>query len=114
MHLIHKVTSATSNKRNSLKGGEATSDIASHQNAVGFVETNRDIHPPNGTDHHTHGRRRNRSLSLTDEKFLRTEAREAAEEKEKRKHDAEKKKAYDEVSPSPTLYYDSLIERGCT
>ena len=36
---------------------------------------------------------------MTDEKILRSEAREVAEEKEQRIHDAEREKAYDEVSP---------------
>ena len=36
-------------------------------------------------------------MSLTEEKALRTEAREAAEEKERQERDAERKKAYDEV-----------------
>ena len=102
-HLIHKVASARGSKRNSHKStasGEA-GDTPNHQNVVGFVDTNEEVHPPNGTNHHNHGRRRNRSLSLTDEKILRSGVREAAEEEEKRKNDAEKKKAYDEVFRSP-------------
>ena len=61
--------------------------------------TNGEAHPPPQSDssRHNHGRKRDRSLSLTEEKVLRSEAREAAEEREKQKHDAERKKAYDEV-----------------
>lgn len=101
-HLIHKVASATGSKRNSLKStasGEA-GGTGEHQNVIGFAETNGETHPPNGVHHHHHGRRRDRTLSLTDEKILRTEAREAAEAKEREKHDAERKKAYDEVRHS--------------
>lgn len=100
-HIIHKVASATGSKRNSpnhTATGEA-GDTAGHQNVVGFAETNGTVHPSNGTNRHSHGRRRNRTISLTDEKILRSEAREVAEEKEQRIHDAEREKAYDEVSP---------------
>jgi hypothetical protein len=97
-HLIHKVASATSSRRESIKSTD-NGEASGHQNVVGFAETNGGPHPPNGTDRHDHGRRRNRSLSLTDEKILRSEVREAADEKEKRKRDDEKKKAYDEVCP---------------
>lgn len=108
-HLIHKVTSATNGKRNSLKStpndeGEIV-HTPGHQTVVGFVETSGEVHPPNGTNRRGHGRRRNRTVSLTDEKILRSEARNAAEETEKRKHDAEKKKAYEEVPTSPHILW---------
>ena len=110
-HFIHKVSSTTGSKRNSLKSttsGEA-GDAPDHQNLVGFVETQGGPHPPNGASHHHHGRRRDRSLSLTEGKILRTEAREAAEEKEREKHNAERKRAYDEVSPSSPIFYVLLL-----
>jgi len=117
-HLIHKVASATGGKRNSLKStvsNEAAPEVAAHRNVVGFAKTNREVHPPpqGGTNHH--GRRRNRSLSLTEEKALRCEAREAAEEREKQRHDAEKQKAYDEVRSSPHVLqssYQDLLHLG--
>lgn len=110
MHLVHKITSATSSKRSSLKSSPARDEAATpHQTSVEFAESNGEDHPPphDGNNHHHHGRRRRRSLSLTEEKVLRTEAREAAEDKEKQKHDAERKKAYDEARSS--LLYCDLI-----
>ena len=100
-HLIHKVTSGRGSKRDSLKSTTSVevADTTGHRNVVGFVEENGGDHPPNGTNHHQHGRRRDRSLSLTDEKILRSEAREAADEKERQQRDAEKRKAYDMVRP---------------
>ena len=99
-HLIHKVTSVTSSKRGSLENvvrDEGTVEATGHQNVIGFAEATGEAHPP---PHHHHGRRRDRSLSLTEEKALRSEAREAAEAIEKQRHDAEKKRAYDEVRSS--------------
>ena len=104
--LIHKVTSATSSKRSSSGGtvsDKAAADISGHRNVIEFAKTNGEDHPlpQNGNGHHNHGRRRDGSLSLTDEKVLRSEAREAAEERERRKHDAEREEAYDDVRFSP-------------
>jgi len=99
-HLIRKAASATSSKRGSLEstaGDEVATRIADHQNVIDFAETNGEVHPP---PQGNQGRRRDRSLSLKEEKALRSEARETAEEKEKQRHDAEKKKAYDEVCTS--------------
>jgi hypothetical protein len=96
-HFIHKVSSSTSSKRNSLRSntsGEA-GDAPRHQNIIDFVGTDGGSPPPDGGSYHPHGRRRDRSLSLTEEKILRSEAREAAEEKERQRLNAEKKKAYD-------------------
>jgi len=100
--LIHKVTSATSGKRSSSGGtvnDEAAAGIPGHRNVIEFAKTNGEDHPlpQNGNNHDNHGRRRDRSLSLTEKKVLRSEAREAAEEKEKRKHDTEREEAYDDV-----------------
>lgn len=104
-HFIQKVASGRGSKRNSLRDtvSDEGGDTIGHQNVVGFAETNGDAHPPDDTNNQTHGRRRNRSMSLTDEKIIRSEVREAAGEKEKRKRDAEKKKAYDEVSSLHTV-----------
>lgn len=115
-NLINKVASATSSKRSSLKSpvsGEEAVHTAGQQNAVGFAGTNEEVHPSNGAKNHGHGRRRNRTLSLTDERILRSEARETVEEEEKRQHDAEKKKAYDEVSHLLMLYC-ALVKYDCT
>ena len=100
--LIHKVTSTTSSKRSSSGGtvnDEAATGIPGHRNVIEFAKTNGEDHPlpQNGNNHDNHGRRRDRSLSLTEKKVLRSEAREAAEEKEKQKHDAEREEAYDDV-----------------
>jgi hypothetical protein len=100
-HIIHKVASATSSKRNTVS--DEAGDTAGDQNVLGFAGTSGDSHPPNDTNLQTHGRRRNRAMSLTDERVIRSGAREAAEEKEKRKQDAEKKKVYDEVSSFPHI-----------
>jgi hypothetical protein len=102
---IHKVASATSSKRGSLNSAvndEAPVDVAGHRNTIEFAKTNEevDVHPPpHGSINHG-GRRRNRSLSLTEEKTLRCDVREAAEEREKQRRDAEKEQAYDEVRSS--------------
>ena len=101
---IHKVASATSSKRGSLNsavGDEAPADVAGHRNTIEFAKTSEEVNahpPPHGGNHG--GRRRNRSLSLTEEKALRCDVREAVEEREKQRHDAEKKQAYDEVRSS--------------
>ena len=109
-HLFHKVTTVTGNRRGSPKSvlsDEATVEIAGHQNVIDFAKSTGEVHPlpHNGTNHH--GRRRNRSLSLTEEKALRCEAREAVEKREKQQHDAEKKKAYDEVRSSSRVSWSS-------
>lgn len=101
-HLIRKVVPGIGSKRGSLEsiaGHEATVEVTGNQNTISSAKTDGEVHPlpQGGTDHH--GRRRDRSLSLTEEKALRCEARETAEEREKLRHDAEKKKAYDEVRP---------------
>ena len=103
MHLIRKITPSTSSKRSSLKSSPARDETATpHQTAVEFAKSSEEDHPPphDGNNHHHHGRRRRRSLSLTEEKALRAEAREAAEDTERQKHDAERKKAFDEARSS--------------
>ena len=102
MHLIHRVTPAIGSKRGSSKSSSVRDETPAHHQNVEFATSTGEDHPPphEGNNHHRHGRRRDRSLSLTEEKVLRTEAREAAEEKERRKHEAERKKAYDEVRSS--------------
>ena len=110
MHLIHRVTPAIGSKRSSSKGSSVRDEAAAHhQSTVEFATSDGGDHPPphGGNNHHRHGRKRDRSLSLTEEKALRTEVREAAEERERQKHDAERKKAYDEVRSSP--FYCDLI-----
>ena len=114
-HLIHKVASAAGSKRGSLKSlvsDEANVEVAGHQNVIDFAKTSGEVHPlpHNGANHH--GRRRNRSLSLTEEKARRCEVREAAEEREKQRHDAEKKRAYDEVRSSSRVLWSST-KRNC-
>lgn len=104
-HLIYKVASTRGSKRGSPKSTvseEATPGGAAHQNAIEFAKTNGEVDPPpqRGDGRRDHGRRLDRSLSLTEEKVLRSGARETAEEREKRKLLAEKKKAYDEVYSS--------------
>ena len=119
-NLIHKIASATSSKRGSPAGtvsNEAAAEVAGHQNVIDFAMTNGEAHPPpqDDSNHHSHGRKRDRSLSLTEEKVLRSEAREAAEEREKQKHDAERKKAYDEVRFSPHVLrssYQPMLHSG--
>lgn len=101
-HFIHKVMPATSSKRGFFKSTvskEAAAEVADHRNVVEFAGENGEVHlpPQDGDGHHNHGRRRDRNLSLTEEKVLRSEAREATEERERQKHDAERKEAYDEV-----------------
>jgi len=113
-HFIRKVASAAGSKRNSLKSTvseEATAGAVVHQNVVDFAKTTGEVDPsPQGGDgHHNHGRRRNRSLSLTEEKVLRSEVREVVEEREKERQLAEKKKAYDEACSSSHIC-GSLIE----
>ena len=100
-HLIHKVAPATNNKRGSFAVDDTAVEVAGHQNAVVFANTKEEAHPPPqaGTNHH--GRRRVRSLSLTEERALRCGVREAAEEREKQRHASEKEKAYDEARSSP-------------
>ena len=99
-HLIHKVASTRGNKRGSPEstgGNEAAVEVAGHQDAIHFAQTNGQVRPPLQGNTYHHGRKLDRSLSMTEERALRSEAREAAEEREKQRHDAEKKKAYDEV-----------------
>lgn len=110
-HLIHKVASSRGSKRGppgSGGGDEAPVEVAGRQDAIHFTQTNGEVHPPPQGGTHHHGRKRDRSLSLTEGKALRCEVREAAEERERRRQIAEKKAVYTEarstprVAPSPT------------
>ena len=98
-YFIHKVASATSSSRDSLNNtaDDETGDATGHPNAIGFVDDG----DGNGIDHHHDCRRRDRILSLTDEKILRSEARAAVEDTERKVRDTEKKEAYDDVCPPP-------------
>ena len=115
-HLIHKVASSTGSKRGppeSPGGEEAPAEVAGPQNTIHFAQTNGEIPPPPQGGTHHHGRKRDRSLSLTEEKALRCEVREAAEEREKQRQVAEKGTAYNEVrSPSRVAWPSTKFE--CT
>jgi len=108
-HLIHKAVSTAGSKRGSLEstGGDEAAIEAGRQDTIRFAQANGEIHPPSQGSIHHHGRKRDRSLSLTEEKAIRCEAREAAEEREKQRHDAEKNKAYDEVRSPPCVAWSS-------
>ena len=109
-HLIHKVASTRGNKRGPLEsagGDQPAAEVADHQDSVHFSQSNREVRPPLQDGPHHHGRKRDRSLSLTEERALRSEAREAAEEREKKRLEAEKKKTYDEVCSSSRIVSSS-------
>jgi len=113
-HLIHKVASSPGRKRGPSESAgedEAPVEVAGGQNTVRFAQTNGGGHPPPQGGSHHHGRKRNRSLSLTEERALRCEVREAAEEREKQRQVAEKNTAYDDVhSPSHVARFSTKLE----
>lgn len=113
--LIHKVASSTGSKRGpheSASGDEGPAEAAGRQDAIHFTQTNGQVHPPPQGGTRNHGRKLDRTLSLTEGRALRCEAREAAEEREKQRQVAEKKAAYTEVRLHPCPLSTTKLE--CT